>query len=164
MEVTTLNFYVNNLGASQLSYSMLKNIKRRIDEHNDIAPIVFYENLERPPIPPNFALMQIAEGWGQHGIGIATSLSTLVKMKSFPALSKRIFYVWDLEWLRMQPRRYDVYNKFYLDRDITLIARCESHSDLITNCFNRVPDAIIPDFSVDSLLEFVNKEKQDVER
>lgn len=159
--LTKLNIYVNEFGSSQLAYYILMNLSKRIKEKNDISPFVFYENLQRPPMPPNFALMQMAEGWGQHGIGIATSVSTVNKMKHFPALSKRYFYVWDLEWMRMDPKFYNSYAEFYLDEDIPLIVRCESHARLIENCFNRTPAAIIPNFNVDSLLEFISKGEKD---
>ena len=153
----TLNIYVTDFGSSQLSYYLGSNLKRRIEEHGDISPFVFYENLHQPPTPPCFALMQIAEGWGQCGVGIATSLSSASKMTHFPALTRRFFYVWDLEWLRLRPRVYDIYSGFYLDENVELIARCEQHAELLVNSFNRVPAAIIPNFDVDSLLEFINK-------
>lgn len=160
----TVNIFVTDFGASQLAFNLWMNLRARIKDHADISPFVFYENLRRTPMPPNFALMQIAEGWGQHGVGIATSLSTASKMRHFPALSQRFFYVWDLEWLRMRPRIYDVYSTFYLEEDVQLVARCEQHAELLVNNFNKEPVAIIPNFNIDSFMELIQGIKDDKDK
>ncbi|SVC44680.1 uncharacterized protein METZ01_LOCUS297534, partial [marine metagenome] len=96
---------INNIGASQLSYLVVQNLNELGNHRPEIDAIVYYENMQKHCLPPNFAIMQIAEAWGHHGPMIATSLSTAQKLIGFPS-ERKLFYVWDLEWLRGQQQRY----------------------------------------------------------
>lgn len=151
------NVLLQNVGASQLSYFVTRNLNVLGDKRPDIDPIVFYENIHKNCIPPKFAVMQIAEAWGQDGAMIATSLSTAFKLINFPA-ARRLFYVWDLEWLRhgQQRRRYEQFADVYTHPNLELIARSESHAAVIENAFNRKVEHIISDFNTDKILELIS--------
>ena len=149
-----MNFSVllQNIGASQLSYSVVQQLNHLGNIRPDIDTIVFYEDMHKNCLPPNFAVMQIAEAWGQHGPTIATSLSTALKLIGFPS-ARKIFYVWDLEWLRGQQRHYKMYADIYTYPELELIARSEEHKKAIENAFNKEVKHIMPDFDTNQLLK-----------
>jgi hypothetical protein len=151
-----LNVLLQNVGASQLSYIVIRNLNELAQTKPEIDVAVFYENMHRNCLPPNFAVMQIAEAWGQHGPIIATSLSTAFKLISFPSKQK-FFYVWDLEWLRGQNRQYEQYVGVYTQKELTLIVRSQAHADIIQNAFNRKAQHIVEDFDVNQILEITNE-------
>lgn len=156
MERKTINFLVSDLHASQSAYYLTRNINEYTKKDPFLEFMVFFENLSKPVITPNFAIMQIAEAWGQRGVTIATTLSTASRLIHFPAPSDKIFYIWDLEWMRPINKVYDMYAGIYLHPSLKLIARSKDHAMQIKNCFNRDVDAIISDFDMEQILEVSN--------
>jgi hypothetical protein len=148
-----INILLQNMGASQLSYFTIKNCNDFALERSEIDIIVFYENLHKNCLSPNFAVMQIAEAWGQKGPMVATSLSTAFKLISFPC-GPKLFYIWDLEWLRGQ-QQYEKYADVYTHPALQLVARSESHKRIIENAFNRKVDHILDDFNLNHLLGII---------
>lgn len=156
-----LNFLVNDLSASQLSFFLTKEINDLADrlETSHIDCIVFYENLAQLSIAPNFAVMQMAEAWAQSQPIVATSLSTAAKLIDFPATRRKFFYVWDLEWLRGQRRIYNWYSPIYTNPELSLIARSEEHARIIRNCFNREVCGIVENFKLGDMINVIKSIK-----
>ena len=151
-----LNFLVDNVGASQLGYCLIRNLNKLSDECADVSPIIFYADIEEPCVRPvKFPMMQLVELWNQPGPTIATSFSTAVRLLSMPRPGPRFLYVWDLEWIRMRPKVWNGLNSIMCDPDLHLIARCEDHVEAIEACFNvKVPYAI-EDFNMKKILEAI---------
>ncbi len=118
--------------------------------------IVFYEELARPCLPMNFASMQVAEAWAFDGILVATDLSTAAKMLRFPCAMARLFYVWDLEWVRTASRSYRDLRGVYAHPDLQLLARSNEHATLIENCW-RKPIGVVEDFDLTHLAEALKR-------
>ena len=142
---------VKNLGSSQLSYYLINNFNKVAGKGN-VDPTVYCENVEKDCMFARFPTMQIAEAWGQEGIMIATSLSTAKKMASYPSANTKIYYVWDLEWLRM-PHNYNPVLDLFSNNKIKIISRCNNHSAVIENSFNRKVDHILENFHIDTILK-----------
>ena len=150
-----MNFGVllNNIGANQLAYRVIQGLNELGNQRPDVDPIVYYENMQRSCLPTNFAVMQIAEAWGQHGTMMSTSLSTAHKLIGFPS-ERKIFYVWDLEWLRgHKERHYKLSADIYTHPDLELMARSQDHKNVIENAFNKEVKHIVPDFDIAKLLQ-----------
>lgn len=151
-----VNILVPDLGASQLGFSIIKNINNwyrnasNNPSNNNIDFLVFYENMHRYCVPPEFAIFNIAEAWGQSGTTIATTYNTGRQLANMPGSTKKILYLWDLEWKRHN-LSYDVLTSVYLNTDLDIVCRSEEHATLFKNCFNRSPIGIVDDFN---LVEF----------
>lgn len=156
-----LNFLVNNLSSSQLSYFLLNNINRDIKKKEgvDCDHMVFFEDIARINVSPLCALFHINEGYGAEGNMIATCCSTAGKMLNFLGQSskEKYLYVWDLEWLRGQGnnRRFEYYSFIYTHPHIQLLARSEEHAKVIRNCFNRDVRGIVHDFNMEEMEKVV---------
>ena len=146
---------VNNLGSSQLSFFIIKEINALPALRPEIDGIVFYENLSSACLPVNFATMNMSECWCHSGPIVATSFSTAKTLSEFPS-EKKMFYVWDLEWMRSNNKKqYEEYRDVYTNESMELIARSTSHKEAIENAFNRTVNYVIPDFNLMKILEVI---------
>tara|TARA_R110000824_G_scaffold192331_1_gene374402 strand:- start:1115 stop:1573 length:459 start_codon:yes stop_codon:yes gene_type:complete len=142
---------VNNLGSSQLSYYIINNFNK-VAGKGKVDPIVYCENVEKDCLFAKFPTMQLAEAWGQEGTMIATSLSTAKNLVSYPSPQKRLYYVWDLEWLRM-PYDYNPLLELFSSDSIEIITRCENHARVVENTFNRKVNFIVDNFNIEQILD-----------
>lgn len=151
-----INFLVNDIGAGQLGYYLTTQLNELGNTHPEIDGIVFYNNLHKHCIHPNFAIMQMIEIWQQKGPSIATSLSTASKLVHCPGPSPKFFYIWDLEWLRHKQKTYSSLRSIICVPDLILIARSESHKVIIENCFNCCIKYIVDDFDMEQIVEIIS--------
>lgn len=152
----SFNVLLPDTGASQLSYCVINGLNKLCLTNPEIDCVVFYENQHKNCLPANFSIMQIFECWGSSEPIIATTISTAKKLLHFPC-RKKLFYVWDLEWIREpNTKKYEDYSDVYANKSIELIARSESHKEIIENAFNRPVKYIVPDFETSKILEILN--------
>ncbi len=150
-----INFLVSELGPTQQNYYLIRNVNRLHEDKTNYNVQVFTENLSRFCMKPIFGVMSVAEAWGQNGPFIAVNQSTAAKMLNYPLASRKLFYVWDLEFIRPWNLAYDYYSSIYTDKDIELIARSKDHADLIRNAFNKDCIAIVDNFNIDQIIEIL---------
>ena len=93
-------FLVKELGLSQLSFYLVKRINEYLRENSDFAPIILYENMVCPTFLPMCSLTHFAELACYNGNAIATSMSTAIKMSKTPGPKRKLFYIWDFEYIR----------------------------------------------------------------
>jgi hypothetical protein len=151
-----INFMVNNLGNSQLSYMLIRNINNEyINNNHDIDYIVFYDVLAaRLMIKPMFSCMSSCENYGQSGYTVATSSDQAMRLLKTAGCQRRILYLWDLDWIRGQQRHsYPLFSQIYHDPSLEIICRSESHAKLLENSFNVKPIGIVEDFNLKQLKE-----------
>jgi hypothetical protein len=154
-----LNFLVNHMAASQLSYYITKEINTLIEKRQDVSCIVFFHTISRHAMMPRFAMMQMTNAWHQDGYAIATSMITARRMQIFPGPQHRFYYVWDLEWLRGPEPAYQTYANVIRDPSITLITRNLHHASMIRNNFNVPLPAVVEDFDCNKMLEVITSER-----
>lgn len=153
-----VNFLVENLGASQLSYCLTKTCNELVGEGYDI--IVFFDKMHRHHIEPHFATMQLVEAWGQPGITIATSVATAVSLLDFPGPQRKLYYVWDMEWVRAPQWAYGSLADLFQHPDLSIITRNPVHDKVISGCFNITPHYIMDNFNIVKMREILQDESQ----
>jgi len=150
-----ISLLVPSTGSSQLAFYLINEINNLTQTRPEIDVIVYCENNERNCIPTNFSVLTLPEAWGNDGPVVATTISTAENLLSFNS-NKKIFYVWDVEWIR-NPQGYSVeyekYSDIYTNKDMSLVARSESHKKIIENAFNRKVEHIVSDFNMDQMME-----------
>ena len=127
---------VNDLIPSQLSYYLTKNINEKCSDSVDHDFVIFFENLSGKIIEP-----------------ISTTLTAIKSMSP----SEKYFYVWDLEWLRDRGKNFEYNIPAFIDKDIKLIARSETHAKAIKNYCNRDVIGIVEDFNLDQLIGVIKE-------
>lgn len=155
-KLKNFNILVPNVGASQSSFYLIHEANKLATTKPELDIIVFYENRHKSCLPANFSTMEISEAWCNSGPVMASSYSTAKKMASFPA-ERKLFYVWDLEWLRSSDvsQRYETHRDVYCNDSIELIARSDSHKKSIENAFNRDVGHVVADFNLEEILEIL---------
>lgn len=148
---TKISFLLPHVGATQLSYILMNNIHKYYQQNNHLVDfIIFYENMQKPCIMPPCTIMNIAELWSHSGISIATTYNTAQTLIKVAGPTRKILYLWDLEWKRhIYP--YSILSSVYCNKDIDIICRSKSHYDLFKNMFNREPLGIVEDCNLDIL-------------
>jgi len=151
-----INFLVDHIGASHMAFYLVEQANL-ISTNGDARVIVFYDQLHRPCRRLLVPAMMMVEAWAQPGISIATSLSTAVRLLSFPGPYVKMLYVWDMEWTR-NPKPVGKFAEVFRHPDLRLIARCRDHAMALTNTFNVEVPYVFDNFDNKSLLEAVQHE------
>lgn len=145
MERNTLGILINTFDISQMSISILHNLKRI----KDVTPYVFYNTVPEFYLKDqSFASLSSCEAYGFNGYLIATSIYTARQAIECPAPKRKFLYVWDFEWMNKQ-YSYEYLQSIYLNDELTLMARSEYDKKLIDNCWKQ--SIIIEDFNHEQL-------------
>ena len=156
-------FLVDNLGASQLSYYLGRNVNSYLEENPNSDIVCYYDSFERNCVNNNFATVNIIEAWGQKGAMIATSENTASKLANFIGTRNKFFYIWDVVYCL---RRYDGIrylrpfdlDSVYSNKDLKLICRSKSHAEIIENNFNREVKYIVDNLNMHQIMEVIGDE------
>ena len=108
-----------------------------MEKRFDVDFLGFFDIYERHIATPNFCTMNLVESFGFTGTLITTNCDLTLKTLRFPNPKKRIFYVWDLEWVRHTGPQFEYYEQVYRNPKLELVTRNQDYADLIENCFNR---------------------------
>jgi len=155
-----LGFLTKTLGTSQSGVYMAAQSNELVALRPDIELIVFYEDYDRVPMACNFSLMQNRQAWNYKGILIATDVECGRLLSGLVGPVKKFLYVWNLEWL-YQIRPFEYYSAAYQNDDIELIARSNSHADLLTRIWKK-PTYVIEDFNHETLAEIVDRHSEPI--
>lgn len=148
-----VNFLTDHLGASQSSFYLVQTANKLAEQY-DVT--VFYDQLQRPCRRILVPAMMLMEAWAQPGLFISTSVSTTSRLLEFPGPHKKMFYVWDLSWLK--PQEYGQYHHIFRHEELTIIARCQDHARVIRNNFNVGVPYVVENFDLDELTRVIENE------
>lgn len=143
-----LGVIVQDFGPTQLTYQLVRSAEK---VRSTIDICAFFNRSAKHSFPLPFACMQLNEAWGYDGLIIATDIKTCLQMKTFPASSRKVFYVWDLDWMRiqLQDRDFDFLSSLYRSDELTLVARSVSHSEALRSAWNIERIAIVENFNLE---------------
>jgi len=68
---------------------------------------------------------------------------------------RKLFYIWDLEWLRPHAKDFIANLRIYRHPKLELIARSISHAQAVENYANKKVNAIIPDFNLQYIISYL---------
>lgn len=148
MESVKFGVMLENLGATQLNYHVIKNVNDYLDKNYKSDIIVFFNNYSVPCLDVRFSCMDIREVVGFNHPVIATDLLTASQLSMFHGPTQRLFYNWSLEW--KTNRNYEETSSVYQNSSLQLVTRNEQYARIISNCWNRKPD-VIGDFEIEKI-------------
>ena len=146
---------VDTLAYSQKIHEITNQMNKleNLDEHYDF--ILFYTSLHAINIKARFAMMDSVEIYGYPHPMIATSLNTAKMLKNCYSCQKKFFYMYDLEWMYSNLPYVEV-SEIYMDERINLIARSDSHANIIEQCWKK-PITVIEEFNYEQIIKTVNE-------
>jgi hypothetical protein len=149
-----LGIILDNWGTSQLAYYSITKSNQILAARSDVDICGFNMNVARPCVGNNFAIFPLVEITGFQGTIIATCPNGVIASIKAPSPRRKIFYVWDLYWLRQNPRLpYEYWAQIFRRNDFELAARSESHRSIIENNFNVEVPHLIEDCDFSCFLE-----------
>ena len=148
-----VNILVDHLGSCQLSYYLIKCVNQLVGEGYSV--IVFYDKMSRHVLRPAFPTMQMVECWAQPGITIATSMNTAINLIDFPGPQHKLYYVYDMEWMRGAQRMWGAFHDLFTHPELKLIARTPEYATIIENAFNKKPEYTMDNFNPSSMKDIL---------
>lgn len=162
-----LGFIVPDLGLSHRSYALTNAINKFYEQGDNVDTdiSVFCENRVEPRVEPSFATFNVTDAYGYAGSMIATSLNTAKKILSFPQLTHRVLYLWDLEWINDETRDFKIFADVYQSRKLEIVTRSEEYKYIFEKVWNKDVSDVVADFNLEALMKIINnpaKRKQGV--
>ena len=149
-KVKTLGVILDHLSVSQLNLGFLSGLNKLSDTTNDNV-CVFNKNISPPLFDLKFGvfglnLMHDVED----GVVIATDLDSASILIHSQTTARKIFYVWDLEWLH-NPTKKNFLENVEIYRNIELFTRSQSYALAIQNYCNVLPRV----YTIEELLNVI---------
>jgi len=145
---------VKKVDNSQLGYYVTKAINHIAENFVNTDVVVFAREHVVPPVMPLFSTMPETDIWGYDAPVIATDLETARVLIDSCGPTKKYFYVWDLEWLRLGEFSHKQLSDIYNNEEIELIARSNRHYMIIKECWKE-PSFVMSDFNPSTLMEVI---------
>lgn len=151
-----IGFVFNHLAISHLNYFGINSINQICRNYAGIDICIFSQHIISSCIQvlcPIFNMVDLVR-WSSYPL-ISTSIGTTIESLSSNA-SKIYHYVFDPELIGKYYKESCDLKSAFCDSRVRVIARHESHKELIESEFNiQICDIIIPDCNVEKLIQFV---------
>ena len=135
---------VNKIRFSQLSYLLTKQ-----SDENDL--IIFSQNEYTTNANNGFSICMAYDFWNYKGKNIiATDIDSCRLILKNPSVKSFYFYVWDLEWMRLQSFNYEDIQQIYGNNKIKLVARSNRHALAIEQAWNK-KCSVVEDFKINEI-------------
>lgn len=143
-----IGIILNNLGPNQKAYFAIRQANLLHSKY-DIS--LFIENMMPVCADVISPILSLNEIWPFRGTLIATDIEGALRLSKLTNPSRKIFYVYDLEWIRNKTNFIYNVNAFQ-DEKITLVARSAEHASLIERYSNRKVEKINPYFDLEEMI------------
>lgn len=142
---------IKDLSISQKSFYLIKEFNTCLDD-TDLSMSVFFERPSIPPVPTEFSCRSVAFLCGYNGTVISTTIEDADKTLKMSNASSKYLYLWNMEWLE-EPLYFGTAMRILRDPRLKIIARSESHADVIEGFCNKRPIGIVSDWKREQLLD-----------
>ena len=138
-----LGILVEDLFASELSWRLLKHLEKRTLQ--GLSSHLFVRTFSESCLESTVSSHHFHDCWGFTGPVIACSLNLAQKLACMPCPSLRVYYLWDLEWLRLSQRQHRTLAALYGDARLQLVCRTQEHARLVEDLFGRKVAGVVAD-------------------
>jgi len=144
---------IEHLGPSQKSFYLIKEFNRALN-YQEICVSAFFEKSTVPVVPTMFSCKNVSFISGYHHNAISTTLGEADILLKSSNNSRKFLYLWDLEWL-YTPKKYSDVCKILLDDRLSILARSESHANLIENFCNKKVIGVIDNWNLNQIIDIL---------
>jgi len=145
---------VPSLENAQLPFEVISAINTEIANGSQWDYRIFFENFGPHIVNPMCAVMNVGELHYYSGLLVSTTIDNTRLSLKVPGKLRRIFLIWDLEWLRSKGDFFDNM-QVYRDPRLILVARSKDMANAITNYTNRRPHIIIEHLQFSELAKVI---------
>jgi len=154
--MTNITAVLTDLGPSQKSFYFVKNFND-LSTNPNFSCSAFLCNIGIPVTKALFSCSSVSFFSDYFGTAISTTIAEADMLLKSHNNSKKYLYLWDIEWL-VRPMNYSQVCDILLDKRLKIIARSESHAQIIENFCNKKPIGIVEDWNKEQLLKLLEGE------
>lgn len=148
---------VHDTNISDLNYHVMSELNNMSNTHE---VFLLTNNISSRVIEPNFAIINSSRvACTYDAIVIATTIDTARLLIKAAINSRKVFYLYQLDWLYLPFNYNEVYD--VINSDLELIVRSKNHANLIEKVFGRKVDNIVPEFRLDEIWNLLENTKND---
>ena len=127
---------------NQQSIFLVKNFNQ-LNETNSCC--IFCNEMHSRPVDIHFNIMQQIKSYCFQGSLITDNLLLTQNLNSNICSQKKYYYVWNFDWMHLEQIRFAQLTIPFYNDDIELIARSQSHANLLEKLFKK-PKYIMEDW------------------
>lgn len=143
-----LGITLPHLGGSQIGLEVFESINTFYPSNYLYDILLFYENVKKEAFTFPCAAMACSEMFGYDGTVIATNLNTAEELSKIVTVKRKVFYVYDLDWVYLEHKDFETLTKIYQYKDFELYTRCDSYAKYLENAFNVKVHGVLPKFDL----------------
>lgn len=141
---------LDHLGFSEQHYDIIKDINALVIDSIDEVSIVV-NDISSKVIEVNTAVNNIAEmGSFQDGILMCTNIINADHILSINTSSRKILYLWDVDWLH-NTFNYEWLYDILANDELGIVVRSEEHKRALKVLCGKEPLGILQNFKLESL-------------
>ena len=151
-------FLLDHVGFSEQNYVIIKEINDTISDSLEEISIAV-NDVSTKVMEVATAITNVAEvGCFRNGILVATNIVNTSQILSAHSSSRKVLYLWDVDWLHgvfSYEWMYDILSNDNLD----VIVRSEAHRQSLLNLCNKEPIGILQNFTLEQLWNLLENTK-----
>jgi hypothetical protein len=152
-------FLLDHTGFSEENYTIIKEINETVSESLEEVSIAV-NDVTNNVIDPHTAITNVAEiGCFQDGVLISTNLLNAGQILSAYTSSRKILYLWDLDWMH-KPYNYEWIYDVLSNDGLEIIVRSESHRIAVLNLCGKEPLGILQNLKLEQLWNLLENTKK----
>lgn len=151
-----LGFVINNIGPNQLAFDLIHQINLIGRTNVEVSCSLFIQNIIEPCVVPNCAVYNISEIMSFDGVMVATDFDTCEKMLKTTNQALKIFYLWELEWIR-NPDKFLTYQSILRTKGLVIFSRSEQYAKQLEEYAGVKSHAIQPTLNVAQLIQNIKR-------
>lgn len=146
-----IGIIVDDIESTPFMHTLFRELNK-LSENYDCY--LFANQVKALPTHNNFCILQQIEALEHQGTLISTSLINTQILANSLTCEEKYYYVYDLDWTRMQNFNSKQLTTIFLNKDINLLARSESHYEVLRKNF-KPPKGIIHNWNHQQIAEYI---------
>jgi hypothetical protein len=150
-----IGIIVNNLGVSDRNIALISCLNTMV-MNDRLNPIVFPRTIRPYPVSPTFSIMGQNEIFNFSGILIATDIETAKLCLSNHNACKKIYYLWDLDWIFTSQPNYNNNAEIFLNPNLDFVVRSTDHAKIFRKVWGKTIH-VVEEFEYEQLRKFIKR-------
>jgi len=146
-----IGIIVDDIESTPFMHTLFRELNK-LSKNNDCY--LFANQVKTLPAHNDFCILQQIEALQHRGILISTSLVNTQILANCLTCTSKYYYVYDLDWMAMKNFNSRQLTNIFLNKEINLLARSESHSRVLSKSF-KPPVGIVHNWNHKQIAEYI---------
>jgi hypothetical protein len=146
-----IGIIVDDIESTPFMHTLFRELNKLSETHDCY---LFANQVKTLPAHNKFCILQQIEALQHQGKLISTSLINTQILANCLTCEKKYYYVYDLDWMKMQNFNSRQLTTIFLNKDINLLSRSESHYKVLSKNF-KAPAGIVHNWNHKQIAEYI---------